>query len=237
MNSEFGIRNSELQPAQPEASGGSRPCVVGLTGGLASGKSTVAGILAERDVPVLDADAVVHELYRPGGEGTASVTRIFGAAVLDTTGGVDRGLLGGRVLRDRDLRLALERAIHPLVRQEIGRWIEGLGPVPVAVVEAALLVETGSYRVYDVLMVAHCSRDQQLERALVRGIPEERARALLKAQRPLDEKRDLADVVIDNSGPRDGLENEVDRAWAEVLRLCREKRKATDINGSDHPES
>ncbi len=200
--------------------------MVGLTGGLASGKSTVAGILAERDVPVLDADAVVHDLYRPGGEGTAAVTKIFGVAVLDSTGGVDRGTLGGRVLRDRDLRLALERAIHPLVRQQIGRWIDGLGPAPMAVVEAALLVETGSYRAYDVLVVAYCTGDQQLERALARGIAEERARALLKAQRPLGEKRDLADVVIDNSGPRERLEDEVDRAWTEILRLCQEKRTA-----------
>ena len=226
MSSEFGIRNSELPPTRSEESGGNRPCVVGLTGGLASGKSTVAGLLAKRDIPVLDADAVVHDLYRPGREGTAAVTRIFGAAVLDPTGGVDRGALGGRVLRDRDLRLALERVIHPLVRQQIGRWIEGLGPVPVAVVEAALLVETGSYRAYDVLIVAHCTSDQQLERAIARGIPEERALSLLKAQRPLEEKRELADVVIDNSGPRTSLEAEVDRAWAEVTQLCREKRTA-----------
>jgi dephospho-CoA kinase len=94
----------------------------------------------------------------------------------------------------------------------------------VAVVEAALLVETGSYRAYDVLMVAYCTGDQQLERALARGIPEERARALMKAQRPLDEKRELADVVIDNSGPREDLQKEVERAWSEVTRLCQEKR-------------
>ena len=201
--------------------------MVGLTGGLASGKSTVASILVNRAIPVLDADAVVHYLYRPGGEGTVAVTRIFGMAVLDGNGGVDRGILGGRVLRDRDLRLALERAIHPLVRQEIGRWLDNLGPVPVAVVEAALLVETGSYRAYDVLMIAHCSSDQQLERALARGIPEERARALLKAQLPLDEKRQVADVVIDNSGEIEGLEDEVDRAWSEVVSLCRERRADT----------
>lgn len=215
-----------MLPAHPEDPATERPCVVGLTGGLASGKSTVAEMLRERDVPVLDADAIVHDLYRPGGEGTAAVTRIFGAAVLDATGGVDRGVLGGRVLRDRDLRLALERVIHPLVRQQIGRWIDELGPVPVAVVEAALLVETGSYRAYDVLMVAHCTGDQQLERALARGIPEERIRALLRAQRPIDEKRELADVVVDNGGPREDLETNVDRAWAEVTRLCRERRTA-----------
>ena len=201
-----------------------RPCVVGLTGGLASGKSTVARALTDRDVPVLDADKVVHELYRPGGEGTMVVTRIFGIAALDENGGVDRGILGGRVLRDRDLRLALERAIHPLVRQEIGRWLDSLGSVPVAVVEAALLVETGSYRAYDVLMIVHCTSDQQFERALARGIAEERARALLKAQLPLDKKSEVADVVVDNSGSLDDLDVEVDRAWTEVLQLCKQRR-------------
>ena len=143
-------------------------------------------------------------------------------------------LLGGRVLRDRDLRLALERAIHPLVRQQISRWLDDLGPVPVAVVEAALLVETGSYRAYDVLMVANCTNDQQLERALARGVPEERAQALMKAQLPLEEKRAIADVVIDNSGPREVLDDEVDRAWSEVLRLCRDKHSGRVNN---HPES
>jgi len=210
-----------------------RPCVVGLTGGLASGKSTAASILVNRSIPVLDADAVVHYLYRPGGEGAAAVTRIFGAAVLDENGGVDRAVLGGRVLRDRDLRLALEHAIHPLVRQEISRWLADLGPVPLAVVEAALLVETGSYRAYDVLVIAYCAGDQQLERALARGIPEERARALMKAQLPLDEKRQVADVVIDNGGALADLETEVDRAWSEVVRLCRDRKSAQSATVPD----
>ena len=153
-----------------------------------------------------------------------AVTRIFGIAALDENGGVDRGILGGRVLRDRDLRLALERAIHPLVRQEIGRWLDALGPVPVAVVEAALLVETGSYRAYDVLMIAYCSRAQQVERALARGIAEERARALLKAQLPLDKKSEVADVIVDNSGSLDDLDVEINRAWTEVLQLCKQRR-------------
>ena len=234
MSSEFEIWNSGSPTPNSDEPSRNRPCVVGLTGGLASGKSTVASILVNRDIPVLDADAVVHYLYRPGGEGAAAVTRIFGTAVLDENGGVDRRVLGGRVLRDRDLRLALERAIHPLVRQEILRWLNDLDPVPVAVVEAALLVETGSYRAYDVLMIAHCSSDQQLERALEKGIPEERARALMKAQCPLDEKRQVADVVIDNSGALDDLEEETERAWSKVVRLCRDRQST---NSTAVPDS
>jgi dephospho-CoA kinase len=191
---------------------------------LASGKSTVARLLAESGVPVIDADAVVHELYRPGGAGAEAVARIFGPGVLDEHGGVNRSILGGRVLRDPDLRLALEGVIHPLVRAEITRWIESLGDVPAAVVEASLLVETGSYRAYDVLVVAFCERSQQLERAIDRGVTGERAEALISAQVPLDEKRELANVVIDNSGTRDDLERQVTRAWTAVEHLCAQRR-------------
>jgi dephospho-CoA kinase len=197
--------------------------VVGLTGGLASGKSTVARCLAERDTPVLDADRIVHDLYRPGAAGARAVAEIFGPGVLDRHGGVDRSLLGGRVLRDQALRLALENAVHPLVRQEITGWIDGLGDVSAAVIEAALLVETGSYRSYDALVVVWCRREQQLERALARGIPEERARALLDAQLSLDDKRAVADVVIDNSGSESNLLAEIERAWSEVARVCADR--------------
>ena len=177
----------------------------------------------DRGVGVV-ADRVVHELYLPGGAGAREVARIFGPGVLDGHGGVDRGALGGRVLRDQDLRLALEQAIHPLVREEIARWLSGLGGVPVAVVEAALLVETGSYRAYDVLVGVSCSREQQLARAVSRGMAEERADALLRAQLPLADKCALADVVVDNSGPPDELERELERAWGEVEKLCSLRR-------------
>ena len=213
-----------MPPAHTPAGRGHLPCVVGLTGGLASGKSTVARLLAERGVPVLDADRVVHELYEPGGRGAAAVAEIFGSGVFDENGGVNRSILGGRVLRDQELRTALEHAIHPLVREEIARWIESLGDVPAAVVEASLLVETGSYRAYHVLVVVVCSREQQLERAVSRGMAEARALALIDAQRPLEDKREVADVVIDNSGPPEDLERQVTRSWADVERLCATRR-------------
>ena len=213
-----------MPPAHTPAGRGHPPCVVGLTGGLASGKSTVARLLAERGVPVLDADRVVHELYEPGGRGAAAVAEIFGSGVLDEKGGVNRSILGGRVLRDQELRTALEHAIHPLVREEIAGWVESLGDVPAAVVEASLLVETGSYRAYDVLVVASCSQEEQLKRAVSRGMAEERARDLIKAQLPLAHKREVADVVVDNSGSQEDLEREVTRAWRDVERLCATRR-------------
>ncbi len=204
--------------------GGTPPCVVGLTGGLASGKSSVARLLAARGVPCRDADEIVHRLYAPGAAGTAAVRALFGDRVLDPDGGVDRERLGGLVLADDGARTALERAIHPLVRAEIRAWLQALGArrpsVPVAVVEAALLVETGSFRDYDVLVVVWCRAEQQLERAVARGVSEERARAVLAAQLPLDAKREAADVVIDNSGEADALAAELVRAWDEVARRC-----------------
>lgn len=199
------------------------PCTVGLTGGLASGKSTVAALLAGLGAEIFDADAAVRGLYRPGGAGARDVAFLFGEVVLDADGGVDRARLAERVLSDPAARRRLEGAIHPLVRTLIEAWVASLEPHAVAVVEAALLVETGSWRRYDLLAVVWCSAGQQLERALARGVPADRARGLLRAQRPLDELRALADVVIDNSGPPEALEAEVRRAWREITARCRER--------------
>lgn len=197
-----------------------KPCSVGLTGGLASGKSTVAELLRRRGVPVLDADAVVHGLYDPGGEGVALVADLFGDGVLKPDQSVDRAALAARVLGDPEALERLNRAIHPVVRDEIGRWLESVDQ-PIAVVEAALLVETGSWRTYDLLMVVSCTPQQQLERAFIRGVAPLRARALLGAQAPIDKKTVLADIVVDNSRDLVHLEAEVERAWAEVVNRCR----------------
>jgi len=198
--------------------------VVGLTGGLASGKSTIAKILADRGVSVFDADAAVHGLYRAGGEGAAAVAELFGQEVLDAMGDVDREALAARVLGDVRARLRLEDAIHPLVRFLVAEWLESLHNEPVAVVEAALLVETGSYRDYDVLMVAWCQPQQQLERAVARGLAAERAQGLINAQLPLDEKKGVADVVVDNRGDLKDLAQEVEHAWTRVLQLCADRK-------------
>ena len=211
-----------MPPTRPLQSRGSKPCLVGLTGGLASGKSTVAQLLAKRGVPIFDADAAVHSLYRPGQPGADEVARLFGGEALDASGGVDREALAARVLEDGQARSALEAAIHPLVRMAIESWLDSLD-APVAVVEAALLVETGSWRAYDVLAVVWCEPDQQLNRAIARGTSEDSARRFLAAQLPIEKKTELADVVVDNRGDLEDLVFEVDRAWLEVLRFCAER--------------
>ncbi|NOZ78806.1 MAG: dephospho-CoA kinase [Acidobacteria bacterium] len=204
-------------------------CTVGLTGGLASGKSTVARLLAARGARVIDADTLVHELYRPGEPGAAAVRTLFGAAALTVDGSVDREALARFVLGDPGSLGRLNAAIHPLVRRRVAAWLDGLSAchhdeTVVAVIEAALLVETGGFSSYDLLAVVWCRPEQQLERAIARGMPEAHARALLDAQAPLDEKRAVADIVIDNSGDRGALDAEVDRSWTEILARCRTLR-------------
>jgi dephospho-CoA kinase len=220
VSSEFGIRDSDAPPPTPHQPEARKPCTVGLTGGLATGKSSVARILTARGIPVCDADAVVHRLYEPGEAGAAAVAELFGPEALDVEGGVVRATLAAMVLGNDSARRKLEAAVHPLVREAVGRWLEAHHDRPVAVIEAALLTETGSYRDYDVLMVVWCNPEQQLQRARSRGVPEERARGLMNAQLPIAAKMDLADALVDNRGTPEDLEVEIDRAWSTVLRLC-----------------
>ena len=145
---------------------------------------------------------------------------LFGEGVLKPNRSIDRAALAARVLDDAEALENLNRAIHPVVRDEIDRWVHAVEE-PIAVVEAALLVETGSWKTYDLLMVVWCRREQQLERALARGLNELRIRALLGAQAPIDKKIAMADVVVDNSGAPEQVEREVERAWAEVVKRCR----------------
>jgi dephospho-CoA kinase len=211
-----------LPPTLPQEPEEKRPCTVGLTGGLATGKSTVARLLAARGIPVFNADEAVHDLYEPGRTGAAVIAEIFGPEVLSADGRVDRAILAERVLGDPEERYRLEEAIHPLVRRELREWLKAIGDRPTAVVEAALLIETGSYREYDVLMVVWCEQHQQLQRARDRGVPAERLKGLMAAQLPIVEKKELADVLVDNRGDLEDLSSEIDRAWNEIRRLCEE---------------
>ena len=212
--------NSGSPPDPPHEADRRTPCTVGLTGGLATGKSTVARLLATRGIPVFDADAAVHDLYEPGRAGAVAVAKLFGEAALDAEGGVSRAELSEMVLGDVSARHRLESAIHPLVRKRVLEWLGSVSNRPIAVVEASLLAETGSYRDYDVLIVVWCEQHQQLQRALARGVPAERARGLISAQLPMEEKKELADILVDNRGDLEDLGNEVDRGWSQVHRLC-----------------
>jgi dephospho-CoA kinase len=194
--------------------------LVGLSGGIACGKSTVAAMLRQRGVPVLDADVVAREVVAPGTEGLIEVVRRFGPRVLEAGGGLDRSALRALVLADTAARRDLEAITHPRIRARVLDWAAAQQGQPLAMVEAALLVESGSWRQYDALVVVRCDRAEQILRLCRRnGIEPQQAEQWLAAQMPVDEKARHAHVVIDNSGDEAELERRVGRGLAELRSL------------------
>ena len=143
---------------------------LGLTGGIATGKSTVARMLRARGVPVLDADVIAREVVEPGTEGLREIVAAFGEAVLRSDGSLDRKALGAIVMRETEARRRLEAITHPAIFRALLEHLAALRDAgePVAVVEAALMVESGSYRQYGELWVVTCAPDTQRAR-LVQG--------------------------------------------------------------------
>lgn len=187
---------------------------LGLTGGLASGKSTVARLLGERGATVVDADRLVAELYQPGEAGTRAAAELFGPEVLDASGAVDRERLAAVVFTDADARRRLERAIHPLVRERFaGRARDAEG---VVVLEATLLVEAGYAPDFDRVVTVEADPEVRLARAIARGMPEDEARRRLLAQGEGDARRQAADRVIRNDGDLAHLERQVDSLWQDL---------------------
>ena len=185
---------------------------VGLTGGIACGKSTVAAILRARGVPVVDADVIAREVVGDGTEGKALVTARFPSVA--RPGGIDRKALRDLVSRSEEARRDLEAILHPLIGAEIVRTLADLarGGAPLAFVEAALMIEIGSYRRYDAVVVVSASPDVQLGRLMARdGMREEDARRFIATQMPLEQKKKVATYVIENDGDPAALEREVDR--------------------------
>lgn len=174
---------------------------VGLTGGIASGKTTVAGFLAEMGAFVQDGDRMAHEVMEPGGAAYEGIIECFGNSILDQNRRIDRGKLGKLVFEDSEARLSLNAIVHPMVRKEaaedLKRYLEK-GMASIAVFDAALLVETGSHTEYHRLIVVRCSRETQISRLIARGgLSAGEAEARINSQAPLEEKLALADYVID----------------------------------------
>ena len=202
------------------------PLLVGLTGGLASGKSTVARLLEDRGCRVIDADDVVAWLYESGRPGARAVGELFGDDVLDTAGSVDRGRLARVVFADAAARQRLEAAIHPLVRrrfEELAAAGAGEG-AEIVVLEATLLVEAGFTDAFDLVVAVEAPEAVRRERAVARGLSEEQAQARLDAQGTGEARRAAADVTIDNSGDLAALERRVDELAEELRRRAAGKR-------------
>jgi dephospho-CoA kinase len=196
--------------------------LVGLTGGIGSGKSTVASMLAERGAVVMDADVLARDAIAPGTPGFARVVELFGEDVLSPTGELDRARIAEVVFHDQEMRRALEAIVHPEVARRVAETVgEHGGTDHVVVLDSPLLIESGAYEGCDVVIVVRVSEGTQLTHLLERGMDEADARARIAAQLPTQEKAALADVVLDNEGTLDDLAVEVERAWAELRDAAR----------------
>jgi dephospho-CoA kinase len=195
---------------------GRRRYIIGLTGNIATGKSTVLHILQRLGAGAIDADAVAHRLMHPGTETYRSVVEHFGQAVVGPEGAIERAKLAEIVFNDPAALRKLEEIVHPAVAAEVDRLVEQ-APEEVVVVEAIKLIEAGMHRRVDALWVVTCSEEQQLARLMsTRKLPRQEALARMKAQPPAARKVALADVVIDNSGSLQETLAQVERHWRAI---------------------
>jgi dephospho-CoA kinase len=194
---------------------------IGLTGGIGSGKSTVAGLLAARGAVVVDADRIAREVVEPGTPGLAAVVEAFGEEVLAADGSLDRPALAAIVFSDPEARARLDGIVHPLVRERSVELIAGAPSDAVLVNDVPLLVETGQAGTYDLVLVVEAELGTRLTRLVARGLTEDDARARIASQATDAQRRAVADVVLDNSGTREQLAEQVSRFWAERVEPAR----------------
>jgi dephospho-CoA kinase len=197
---------------------------VGLTGGLASGKSAVGRALADLGCFVIRNDELGHQALEPGGAAYADVAREFGEGILNPDRTIDRRKLAALVFHDPARLARLNELVHPPVRARTKQLLEEYAathPHGIAVVEVAIMIETGSYRDYAKLIVVVCSVEQQIERAMARDAnTREEVLDRLSRQMPLDEKLKYADYVIDTSGTRENTLAQVRAVYASLKALA-----------------
>jgi len=199
---------------------------VGLTGSIAVGKSFVSSVLAELGCRVLDADETAREVVEPGSPGLREVVAKFGDSIIKSDGTLDRLVLGALVFADADKRATLNSILHPYIiaRQDerLREW-EALDPAGIAIVDAALMIESGGYKRFDKLIVVHCRPDVQLERLMNRDkLTRDEAERRIASQMPQEEKKKFADYLIDTS---DGFETARQSTVEVYGRLCQESQK------------
>lgn len=194
--------------------------VIGLTGGIACGKSTVARLLVERGAACVDADQLARDVVAKGSDGLAAIVAAFGPEVLTETGELDRKKLGAVVFADAEKRKLLEGITHPRIALEGMKRIAelGSGPAPYVLYEAALLVETGRHTTFPALVVVTVSPEVQRERLIGReGLTPEEAEARIASQMPLSAKEAVATFIVRNDGSLDALRAEVDLLHDAIL--------------------
>lgn len=197
---------------------------VGLTGSIGVGKSFVAGVFAELGCHLLDADRTSREVVEPGSPGLRAVTESFGNQVVRADGTLDRELLGSLIFGDEKKRELLNSILHPYIIARQDRFLrawETDDPKGIAVVDAALMIESGGYKRFDKLVVVHCEPEIQLQRVMSRNnLSREKAEQRIRAQMPQEEKKAFADYLIDTS---DGFQKTRQRAtevYGELRKLA-----------------
>lgn len=196
---------------------------VGLTGSIAVGKSFVCGIFRELGAHVLDADLTAREVVEPGTAGLASIVQEFGSDVLLSDGGLDRKKLGGIVFADEEKRKLLNSIVHPLVIEKQNEWLRKCeldDPDGIAIIDAALMIESGGYERFDKLIVVWCEPDIQLARLMARdGISAEESQKRIESQMPQDKKKKFADLLIDTSRGIDDTRAQVVETFGRLRHL------------------
>jgi dephospho-CoA kinase len=205
--------------------------IVGLTGGVASGKSTVSQVFREEGAYLIDADQIARELVQPHTPAWQEIIKLFGEEILQKDGSIHRKRLAALVFSHPEKRGLLNQLLHPRIKEERRRRVREIGqrdPEAIVVIDAALLVETGEHQGMDWLIVVHASEARQMERLEKRdGIGREEARRIISAQMPLEEKLKAADRVIRNEGSIDEMRREARKVFQELKGLALQKRNET----------
>ncbi|HEX9421652.1 MAG TPA: dephospho-CoA kinase [Pyrinomonadaceae bacterium] len=200
---------------------------VGLTGSIGVGKSFVSGVLVELGCRVLDADEIAREVVAPGSPALREVVGAFGAEILQSDGTLDRSKLGALVFADPDKRVSLNSILHPYIiaqqDQQLRKW-ETEEPNGIAVVDAALMIESGGYKRFDKLIVVHCRDEVQVQRVMARNnLSREEAEKRIGAQMSQTEKKKFADYLIDTSDGFEAARTRTSEVYAMMLTELRRK--------------
>ena len=195
--------------------------VIGLTGGIGSGKTTAADIFSRLGAGVIDTDEIAHELTQPGGESISAIHQVFGESYITAEGALNRKEMRNLVFNDMNARRKLEAILHPLIRDEVARRVE-LSQAPYLIVVVPLLLETGHYQgIVQRILAVDCSEREQISRAAARsGMDEQAVRAIMAAQISRDERLRQADDVIVNNACLPSLERQVQALHGKYMRLA-----------------
>jgi dephospho-CoA kinase len=202
--------------------------IVGLTGGVASGKTAVSQILREEGACLIDADQIARELVQPHMPMRNELIKVFGKEILQEDGSIDRKRLAAKVFSDPEQRNLLNQILHPRIKAEMNKRVKEIGqrdPNAIVVIDAALLVELGDHREMDEVIVVTSTEKQQIERMKKRdGVDQEEAQKILSSQMPLDEKIKVADFVIRNEGSFEETRRRVKEVFQELKSIAFQRR-------------